>query len=61
MPVTATRKRSTAPVSRLVAPAEPAAAEALRRVPDEAVGLVPGLRLEVHSVAAFDEGPKADR
>ena len=41
-----------------VAPAEPAVAEALQRVADEAVRLVPVQRLEVHSLVAFDEGPE---
>ena len=42
----------------LVAPAETPVAEALKRVPDEAVGLLPVPRMEVHRLAAFDEGAK---
>ena len=42
----------------LVPLAEPAVAEALQRLRDEPVGLVPVPRLEVHSFVALDEGPK---
>ena len=41
-----------------VALAEPPVAEALKRVPDEAVCLFPVPRLEVHRRVALDEGPK---
>ena len=42
----------------LVVLAEMPVAEAVQRVPDEAVGLFAVPRLEVHSLVAFDEGAK---
>ena len=42
----------------LVALAEAPIAEAFQRVPNEAVGLVPIPRLEVHRLVAFHEGAK---
>ena len=42
----------------LVAPAEAPVAEALQRVPDEAVRLLPVPRMEVHRLAAFRKGAK---
>ncbi len=45
----------------LVALAELPVAEALQRVPNEAVGLVPAPGFEVHRLVAFHEGAKVDR
>ena len=45
----------------VVALAEPPVAEAVQRVPHEAVRLVAILGFEVHSLVAFHEGPKVDR
>ncbi len=42
----------------LVPPAQAPVAEAFQHVPDEAVGLGPVLRMEVHRLAALDEGLK---